>query len=158
MPRKGFPSKKMRRVRLDELRVTSVSLPEAGEHVCIPLYLCRVPAGFPSPAGDYVESNIDLNEWLVGNKLATYIVRVEGDSMAGEIHSGDWLIVDRSLEPRHRSVVVACVDGEMTVKRLIVEGGRCFLAADNPEYPRLEIEGDREMVIWGVVTHTVRRL
>jgi DNA polymerase V len=78
--------------------------------------------------------------------------------MSGEIHSGDWLIVDRSLEPRHRSVVIACIDGEMTVKRLLVEGGRRFLAADNPEYPRLEIEGDREMVIWGVVTHAVRRL
>ena len=158
MPRKESPGKKMRRVRPDELRVTSVSPPEAGGRVGLPLYLCRVPAGFPSPAGDYVESNIDLNEWLVGNKLATYIVRVEGDSMAGEIHSGDWLIVDRSLEPRHRSVVIACVDGEMTVKRLLIEGGRCFLTADNPEYPRLEIEGEREMVIWGVVTHAVRRL
>ena len=88
----------------------------------------------------------------------TYIVRVEGDSMAGEIHSGDWLIVDRSVEPRHRSVVIACVDGEMTVKRLLVEGGKCFLAADNPEYQRLEIEGESEMVIWGVVMHAVRRL
>ena len=129
-----------------------------GKRVCLPLYLCRVPAGFPSPAGDYVESNIDLNEWLVGNKLATYIVRVEGDSMAGEIHSGDMLIVDRSLEPRHRSVVIACVDGELTVKRFLAEGGRYFLAADNPEYPRLEIEGESELIIWGVVTHSVRRL
>jgi DNA polymerase V len=62
---------------------TSVSPPEAGDRVCLPLYLCRVPASFPSPAGDNVESNIDLNEWLIGNKLSTYIVRVEGDSMAG---------------------------------------------------------------------------
>ena len=146
------------RVMPDEIRVISVHLPEAGERLCLPLYLCRVPAGFPSPAGDYVESNIDLNEWLVGNKLATYIVRVEGDSMSGEIHSGDWLIVDRSLEPRYGSVVIACVDGELTVKRFLVEGGRCFLAADNPEYPRLEVEGDRELIIWGVVTHSVRRL
>jgi DNA polymerase V len=146
------------RVRPDELRVVSVSPPEAGERACIPLFLCSVPAGFPSPAGDYVESNIDLNEWLVGNKLATYIVRVEGDSIAGEIHSGDMLIVDRSLEPRHRSVVIACVDGELTVKRFLVEGGRYFLAADNPEYPRLEIERESELIIWGVVTHSVRRL
>lgn len=142
----------------DELRVISVHPPEAGERLCLPLYMCRVPAGFPSPAGDYVESQIDLNEWLVGNKLATYIVRVEGDSMAGEIHSGDMLIVDRSLEPRHRSVVIACVDGELTVKRFLAEGGRCFLAADSPEYPRLEVEGESELIIWGVVTHSVRRL
>ena len=146
------------RVRTDELRVTSVFLPEAGERVCLPLQLCRVRAGFPSPAGDYVERDIDLNEWLISNKLATYIVRVEGDSMAGEIHSGDWLIVDRSLEPRHRDVVIACVEGEMTVKRLLVAEGRCFLAADNPEYPRMELNGDRELIIWGVVTHAVRRL
>jgi len=148
----------MMRVRTDELRVTSVSLPEASERFRLPLYLCRVSAGFPSPAGDYVESNIDLNEWLIGNKLATYIVRVEGDSMAGEIHSGDRLIVDRSLEPRNRDVVVACIDGEMIVKRLLVEDGRCLLAADNPEYPPVEIDGDRELIIWGVVTHGIRRL
>lgn len=148
----------MMRVRPDELRVRSVARSEAGERIRLPLYLCLVPAGFPSPAGDYVESNIDLNEWLVGNKLATYVVRVEGDSMVGEIHSGDWLIVDRSLEPRHRDVVIACVGGEVTVKRLLVEGGKRSLAADNPEYPRLEVEGERELIIWGVVTHAVRRL
>lgn len=153
-----YPVRKMLRVRTGELRVRSVSLPEAGERICLPLYLCRVSAGFPSPAGDYVESNIDLNEWLIGNKLATYIVRVEGDSMAGEIHSGDRLIVDRSLEPRNRDVVVACINGEMLVKRLLVEDGRCFLVADNPEYPPVEIDGDRELIIWGVVTHGVRRL
>jgi DNA polymerase V len=152
------PTRKMMSVKPNELRVISVSRPEAGERIRLPLYLCLVPAGFPSPAGDYVESSIDLNEWLIGNKLATYIVRVEGDSMAGEIHSGDRLIVDRSLEPRHRDVVVACVDGELTIKRLLVVGGRYFLAADNPEYPRLEIDGDRELVIWGVVTHSIRRL
>jgi DNA polymerase V len=94
-----------------ELRVTSVSRPEAKEHTTVPLYLCRVSAGFPSPASDYVERDIDLNEWLIRNKLATYVVRVEGDSMAGEIHPDDRLIVDRSLKPRHRDVVVACIDG-----------------------------------------------
>jgi DNA polymerase V len=144
--------------RASELRVTSVSPHGAGRRIRLPFYLWCVSAGFPSPAGDYVESNIDLNEWLVGNKLATYVVRVEGDSMAGEINSGDMLIIDRSLEPRHGSVVIACVEGEMTVKRLIVEGGRWFLTADHPGCPRLEIEGERELIIWGVVTHAVRRL
>jgi DNA polymerase V len=126
-----MPAMETTPARASELRVTSVSPLGAWERVRLPLYLCRVPAGFPSPAGDYVESQIDLNEWLVGNKLATYIVRVEGDSMAGEIHSGDRLIVDRSLEPRNRDVVVACIDGEMTVKRLLLEDGRCLLAANN---------------------------
>jgi DNA polymerase V len=115
-----MPAVKTMSVRANGLRVTSVSRPEAGEVICLPLYLWRVSAGFPSPAGDYIESEIDLNEWLVGNKLATYVVRVEGDSMAGEIHSGDMLIVDRSLEPRNKDVVVACVGGEMLVRRLLV--------------------------------------
>src|SRR5215213_1736338 len=95
-----------------ELRVASVSKIEAGEHNPVPLYLCQVSAGFPSPASDFVERDIDLNEWLVRNKLATYIVRVEGDSMAGKIHPEDSLIVDRSLEPRNKDVVIACIDDE----------------------------------------------
>ena len=139
-------------------RVTSVCRACAGENLRLPLYLCRVPAGFPSPADDYVESNIDLNEWLIRNRLATYIVRVEGDSMSGEIHSGDRLIVDRSLEPRHRDVVIACVGGEMTVKRLLLEGDRRLLVAENPDYPPVEVTGDQELVIWGVVTHSIHRV
>ena len=140
------------------LRVTSFCRADAGEGLRLPLYLCRVPAGFPSPADDYVESVIDLNEWLVRNRLATFIVRVEGDSMSGEIHSGDRLIVDRSLEPRHRDVVIVCVGGEMTVKRLLVEDGRRLLAADNPAYPAVELEGDEELIVWGVVTHSIHRV
>ncbi len=146
------------RERLCELRVTSISGLETGEQTTVPLYLCRVSAGFPSPAGDYVESNIDLNDWLIRNKLATYIVRVEGDSMIGEIHPEDRLIVDRSLEARHKDVVIACVDGEMLVKRLIVEDGRYLLAAENPQYPVIELNGDRELIIWGVATHSIHRL
>jgi DNA polymerase V len=141
-----------------KLRVTSISRLEAKKQASVPLYLCSVSAGFPSPASDYVERDIDLNEWLIRNKLATYVVRVEGDSMTGEIHPEDRLIVDRSLEPRHRDVVVACIDWEMLVKRLIIEEGRYFLVAENPEYPAIELNGDREMIIWGVVTHSIHRL
>jgi DNA polymerase V len=159
MPPKLIPPKrKVMRERSRGLRVSSISRPEAGERAAVPLYLCCVSAGFPSPAGDYAERDIDLNEWLIRNRLATYIVRVEGDSMAGEIHPDDWLIVDRSLEPRHRDVVVACIDGEMLVKRLIIEAGRYFLVAENPEYPAIELEGDRETVIWGVATHCIHGL
>ena len=141
-----------------ELRVASVSTVATGENITVPLYLCRVSAGFPSPASDFVERDIDLNEWLIRNKLATYIVRVEGDSMTGEIHPEDRLIVDRSLEPRHKDVVIACVDGEMLVKRLIIEGGRHFLAAENSQYPAIELNGDQELIIWGVVTHSIHKL
>lgn len=141
-----------------ELRVASVSRLEMGTATRVPLYLCSVSAGFPSPAGDYVESNIDLNDWLIRNKLATYIVRVEGDSMAGEIHPEDRLIIDRSLEPRHKDVVIACIDGEMLVKRLVIEEGRYYLMAENPQYPAIELNGDRELIIWGVATHSIHRL
>ena len=140
------------------LVVAAVSTVGAGERIVLPAYLCCVPAGFPSPAGDYVESEIDLNDWLITNRLATYIVRVEGDSMAGEIHPGDRLIVDRSLEPRHGEVVVACINGEMTVKRLLVEEGRLLLVADNPAYPPIEVGGEQELFIWGVVTNSIHRL
>lgn len=141
-----------------KLRVASVSQLEAKEHATVPLYLCRVSAGFPSPTFEFIERDIDLNEWLIRNKLATYIVRVEGDSMIGEIHPEDRLIVDRSLEPRHKDVVIACLDGEMLVKRLIIENGRYFLVAENSRYPTIEINGDRELIIWGVVTHSIHRL
>ena len=128
------------------------------ERILVPLVLCRVPAGFPSPADDYVERTIDLNEWLIGNELATFIVRAEGDSMTGEIHSGDRLIVDRSLEARHRDVVVACLDGEMIVKRLLVRDGRYYLQPENTSYPLIEITEERELIIWGVVTHSIHPL
>ena len=124
----------------------------------VPLVLCPVPAGFPSPADDYVERTIDLNEWLIGNELATFIVRAEGDSMTGEIHSGDRLIVDRSLEARHKDVVVACLDGEMIVKRLLIQDGRYYLQPENSSYPLIEITEDRELIIWGVVTHSIHSL
>jgi DNA polymerase V len=141
-----------------ELHVASVSQLEAKEHATVPLYLCRVSAGFPSPGSEFIERDIDLNEWLIRNKLSTYIVRVEGDSMTGEIHPEDRLIVDRSLEPRHKDVVIACLDGEMLVKRLVIEDSRYLLVAENPQYPTIELNGDRELIIWGVVTHSIHRL
>ncbi|MDQ3919677.1 MAG: translesion error-prone DNA polymerase V autoproteolytic subunit [Acidobacteriota bacterium] len=140
------------------LRVRSVLRAHVGGRCPVPFFLCLVPAGFPSPASDYSERDLDLNDCLVRNRLATYVVRVEGDSMAGEIHDGDLLVVDRSLEPRHGDVVIACVDGEMTVKRFVVEGGRRLLAAENPAYPAVELGGEREFLIWGVATHCIHGL
>ena len=118
-----------------------------------------MPAGFPSPADDYVESSIDLNEWLIKNRLATFIVEVNGDSMFYELHSGDRLIVDRSLEPRHKDVVLACIDGEVTVKRLIIkEGKRFLLTPENDDFPLIEINGNQELIIWGVVTYSIHKV
>jgi DNA polymerase V len=156
--KRNYLRKMAMREKHAQLRIASVSRLETEESAAVPLYLCHVSAGFPSPAGDYVESNIDLNEWLIRNRLAIYIVRVEGDSMIGEIHPEDRLIVDRSLEPNHKDVVIACLDGEMLVKRLVVEDGKHFLVAENPQYPTIELNGDRELIIWGVATHSIHRL
>lgn len=123
-----------------------------------PLFLESISAGFPSPAEDYVETALDLNEYLVNNPAATFMVRVSGDSMldAG-IHDGDVLVVDRSREPRPGLIVVAVLDGELTVKRLLQQGETYVLAPENPQYQPIEIQEGRDLHIWGVVTGMVRR-
>lgn len=143
------------------LRVTDTFRPKtSGKKVALRKFLSRVPAGFPSPADDYEDRTIDLNDWLIKNKLATFIVEIDGDSMFAELHSGDRLIVDRSLEPRHDDVVLAVLDGEVTVKRLIIEddGRRFLLVPDNPNYEPIEVNGDQELVIWGVVTWSIHKV
>ncbi|HPB32348.1 MAG TPA: translesion error-prone DNA polymerase V autoproteolytic subunit [Candidatus Sumerlaeota bacterium] len=119
----------------------------------LPLFLANVPAGFPSPADDYVDRKLDLNEHLVRHPAATFFVRVEGESMTGAgIHSGDILIVDRALEPADRKIVIAVVNGELTVKRIRMINGALYLAAENPRYEPIRINGeDEDFKIWGVV-------
>ncbi|WP_022949708.1 LexA family protein [Methylohalobius crimeensis] len=127
----------------------------AGHH--LPLYGSKVPAGFPSPADDHQEDGLDLNQHLVKHPAATFFVRVEGDSMTGAgIHHGDLLVVDRALEPKSGSIVVAAVNGELTVKRLKVEGERLWLMPEHPDFKPLEIGEGMEFLIWGVVAHAVR--
>lgn len=125
----------------------------------LPLFLSSVSAGFPSPAEDHVDKALDLNEMLVRHPAATFFVRVAGDSMLGAgIHHGDILVVDRSLEPANGKVVIAVVNGELTVKRLFRAGGTCRLAAENPAYPdRLLAEGE-SCEIWGVATFVIHSL
>lgn len=122
----------------------------------IPLFTSRVSAGFPSPADDYIDSNLDLNEFLIKRPAATFFVRVSGDSMIGAgIHTGDILIVDRSETAVNRSVVIAVLNGELTVKRLMKEGPSVFLAAENPNYKPIEVKAEMDFEIWGVVVHGI---
>jgi DNA polymerase V len=123
----------------------------------IPLYSARAACGFPSPADDHVEGVLDLNDLCIGNATATFFVRAEGDSMrdAG-IEEGDLLVVDRSLTPVSGDVVIACVDGEMTVKRFVTVRGRPLLCPASDTYPVLHLAG-REWECWGVVTFTIKR-
>ena len=106
----------------------------SGRHPVAPLFLARISAGFPSPADDYVESALDLNAYLVRNPAATFMVKVSGDSMIGAgIADGDILVVDRSEEAVHGRIVVAVLDGELTVKRLHVRNGVRLLVPENPQ-------------------------
>jgi DNA polymerase V len=124
-----------------------------------PLFLCHVEAGFPSPADDYIEGPLDLNEHVIKHPSATYFVRASGDSMNGAgIFNGDLLIVDRSLEPIHGKVVIAEVDGQLTVKRLSKLKDHFSLQSENASYPPIELQEGNEVVVWGVVTHVLHNL
>ncbi|HEX5055607.1 MAG TPA: S24 family peptidase [Gammaproteobacteria bacterium] len=124
--------------------------------LALPLAGGRVAAGFPSAAEDFVEGKLDLNELLVKRPAATFYVKVAGESMrdAG-IFPGDLLVVDRGESPRHGHVVVAVVNGELTVKRLYRKGGTVRLEAANPAFPDIEIAGETELTVWGVVRANV---
>ena len=119
----------------------------------LPLFEMPVRAGFPSPAEDYLERNLDLNEHLIQHPAATFLVRADGDSMLGAgIHKGDILIVDRSLEASSGKIVIAVLNGEFTVKRLRIDQERLFLEPENPRYKAIEIDPSWDFQIWGVVT------
>lgn len=124
-----------------------------------PLFMVPVAAGFPSPAEDYMEGKLDLNKHLIKHPAATFFVRVAGDSMidAG-IHPGDILIVDRSLEPADKKVVIAVIEGELTVKRIRMTGGKVFLVPENENYEPIPIESEMNFEIWGVVTSVIHPL
>lgn len=112
-----------------------------------------VPAGFPSPAQDFLENRIDLNEKLIIHPSATFLIRIEGDSMIGEgIKPGCTAIIDRAIEPVPGKVVLAVLDGEFTVKKLFKKEGVYYLVAANKKYPAIKITEDRDFQVWGVVT------
>jgi DNA polymerase V len=124
-----------------------------------PLFLSRIAAGFPSPADDYLDRRLDLNEYLIPHPAATFFVRVSGDSMIGAgIHHGDLLIVDRSRDLEHGKIVIAVLHGELTVKRYREIREKRFLAAENPDYPAIELGPDDPLEIWGIVTSVIHTL
>lgn len=139
--------------RMDEIKTL---LLEGHALLEIPLYSSTVRAGFPSPADDYIECRLDLNHHLIKHPAATFFVRASGDSMVNAgIFSGDMLIVDKSLEATHGRIVIAAIDGELTVKRLSCQNGRVTLLAENEAYPPIDITTEQALVIWGVVTHVI---
>lgn len=121
-----------------------------------PLYSGRVQAGFPSPADDYIEDKIDLNKHLIKKPSATFLVRASGDSMINAgIRDGDLLIVDRSIKPTSGKIVIAAVEGHLTVKRLIIKSGKPWLMPANNDFHPIPVDPESGVLVWGVVTNCI---
>lgn len=141
---------------LEKTKIMRVPLSQVPFMERIPLYSSKVPAGFPAPGDDYIEKYLDLNQQLIKHPAATFMVVASGDSMLGAgIRSGDLLIVDRSIEAKNGKIVIAAIDGELTVKRLSKVGDRLQLLPANPAYKPIDITENHELVVWGVVIHVI---
>lgn len=126
------------------------------KRIYLPVAGSTVRAGFPSPAAEYEEAQLDINDIVVTNPAATFYVRVKGNSMLdANIHEGDILVVDRSIEAAHGKIVIAVVDGEFTVKTLYNKDGMIKLVPANPDYPEIELHNEQELDIWGVVSYII---
>ena len=128
--------------------------------VLLPIYLCKVEAGFPSPAENYIEQELDLKEHLIRNSDSTFLVRATGKSMVNVgISPGDILIVDRSLEAKNNSIIIVSIDGELTVKRLIKDNDnkKLYLKSENLDYPNIDLKIESDTMIWGVVTYSIHK-
>ncbi|MHB0753884.1 LexA family protein [Polaribacter sp. M15] len=118
-----------------------------------------ISAGFPSPADDFRETRISLDDELIQNKDATFFAKVKGQSMINAgLDDNDLLVIDRSLEPANNKIAVCFLDGEFTVKRLRVEKNEVWLQPENPNYPIIKITEDNDFVIWGIVTNVIKKV
>jgi DNA polymerase V len=142
-----------------QTKIRTVYKPDRSTKRLQPIFMAKVPAGFPSPAADYEEDKLDLNKHLIKNPAATFFVRVVGDSMVkAGIHDGDLLVVDRSIEPKDKNVVIAVINGELTVKRIRIRKNKLTLVAENENYKSQEINEEMEFEVWGVVTYVIHAL
>ena len=118
-----------------------------------------IAAGFPSPADDFKQNRISLDSELVKNKEATFFARVSGQSMVGAgLDDNDLLVIDRSIEPENNKIAVCFIDGEFTVKRLLIKAGKLWLQPENSDFKAIEITDDNEFVIWGIVTNVIKKV
>jgi DNA polymerase V len=141
------------------MKVKAIYQPDPSTSYKRPLFLVPVSAGFPSPAEDYMEGNLDLNKHLIKHPAATFFVKAAGSSMidAG-IHDGDILIVDRSLKPADKKIIIAIVNGELTVRRIRVTKDKIVLVSENKNYKPLQVEEETGFEVWGVVTNVIHPL
>jgi len=140
------------------LKVVDIAQPALHNKLPLPAFLSGVQAGFPSPADDHMENHLDINELVINHPAATFFVRVEGESMQdANIHTGDILVVDRSVEAGSGKVVVAIINGEFTVKRLVINQSGTFLVPDNPKFSSIQIDPESDFQVWGVVTYVIHK-
>ncbi|MCE7039202.1 LexA family transcriptional regulator [Dyadobacter sp. CY312] len=141
---------------------TSVHLdiyPVGDQEARILPFIPGISAGFPSPAADFIDLNIDLTKELIQNPSSTFFGRVKGDSMKGAgIDDGDLMIIDKSLKAKQGSIVVCFIDGDFTVKRITFDKKTCWLIAENDKYPPIQVTEDNDMIIWGVVINAIKYL
>lgn len=137
--------------------VLSVTVVTPSTFLSIPYAIEKISAGFPSPAQDYIDKRLDMNEHLIKNECATFIVKVGSLSMLNAgIDIDDELIVDRSLDAKHQDIVVALIENDFTVKRLMIDDSGRWLKAENPDYKNIYFNEGQELVIWGVVTFILK--
>ncbi len=130
-----------------------------GSDLSLQLFESRIQAGFPSPAQGAFADSVDLNHELINNPAATFCARVIGDSMIDSgINEGDMLIIDRSLEPHDGDIAVCFIDGDFTVKRIIINHDELSLAPANRKYPVIKVPKESNFIIWGVVSHIIKKL
>ena len=136
-------------------RITFLSIAESDTE--IPLASSGVKAGFPSPAGDYIEESIDLNKHVIKNRSATFYARVDGSSMEPILRDGDLIVIDRSLSPSASDIVLCYIDGEFTVKTVQKTPNAIYLVPANKAYDPIEVNPNNDFIIWGVITYSIRK-
>ena len=133
--------------------------PDQNQQKSLHLAQEKISAGFPSPADDFKELRISIDQEVVRNEEATFYARVSGESMQGAgLDDGDLLVIDRSMEPKNGKIAVCCIDGEFTVKRLKVVEHGVFLIPENPKYQPIKVTEENELIIWGIVTYVVKKV
>ena len=132
-------------------------IPDYSSELELPFFDVGISAGFPSPADDFIELTIDLNKHLIKHKDATFFAKVKGNSMINAgIYDGDLLVIDKSLEPQNNKIAVCQIDGEFTVKRIKIEKQIVWLIAENDEYEPIKVTPENELMIWGIVIHSIK--
>lgn len=147
-------------MKLKSLHTTKVFdfyTPDFSTELELPYVDVGISAGFPSPADDFIELTIDLNRELIKHKDSTFFAKVKGDSMKNAgIFDGDLLIIDKSLEPQDGKIAICQIDGDFTVKRIKKENGVVWLIAENEDYKPIKVTEENELMIWGIVIHSIK--